>query len=97
MNTHCCALMTNFLNDPLVPLVYYPHLREYNILLKDSGGLQGIDYCPWCGQCLPKDLRDEFFNIFFDELHLKRAENLLETPGLPEEFKTDEWWKKRGL
>ena len=100
MSTHCCSLMEDFLNDPLVPIIYYPHLREYNILLKKlSGGLQGIYYCPWCGAKLPKDLRDEFFDIFYDELKFtpKKGLGILETPGLPEEFKTDEWWKKRGL
>ena len=90
--------MVDFLNDPLVPIIYYPHLREYNILLKRrSGGLQGIDYCPWCGIKLPTSVREEYFRILFDELHLEPEFKEIETPGLPEEFKTDEWWKKRGL
>jgi hypothetical protein len=92
--------MDDFINDPIVPIIYYPYLREYNILLKRrSGGSQGICYCPWCGAKLSKDLRDEFYNIFFDELNLtpQKGLGILETPGLPEEFKTDEWWKKRGL
>jgi hypothetical protein len=45
------------------------------------------------------DGRDEFFDIFYDELNLDLISNteVLETPCLPAEFKTDEWWKKRGL
>ncbi len=98
MDIHCCKLMVDFLNDPIVPIIYYPHLREYNILLKRrSGGLQGICYCPWCGTKLPTSVRDEYFRILFDELHLEPELKETETPGLPEEFKTDEWWKKRGL
>jgi hypothetical protein len=46
---------------------------------------------------LPISVREEYFRILFDELHLEPEFKEIETPGLPEEFKTDEWWKKRGL
>jgi hypothetical protein len=96
---HCCELMTEFLEDPRIPLFYRPYLREYYMPMKRTTTIQCIFFCPWCGIRLPKDLSNEFFDIFYDELKLRLVKNLgtLETPGLPEEFKTDEWWKKRGL
>ena len=56
-----------------------------------------MQYCPFCGDKLPQHLYasveyknalekavgKEFCNITEDEI--------------PEEFKTDEWWKKRGV
>lgn len=91
--------MKNCIMDSRSNLVYVPHFREYIIHTQEHGIAIGIDYCPWCATKLPKDLRDEFFNIFYEELKLDLIPNLdtLETPGLPEEFKTDKWWKKRRL
>ena len=79
---------------------YYPIFREYFIDYKEKygGGIQLINYCPWCGNALPKSLRKKWFDI------LKRENNIETDIGewrkrkdIPGEFKTDEWWKKRGL
>lgn len=94
---HCCDLMTEFVNDSRIPIYYNPVLREYYMPFNKVKLSQLLFYCPWCGIKLPKVLNEEYFKIFYDELHLERAKNLLETPCLPEEFKSDEWWKKRGL
>ncbi len=96
---HCCQLMSDFLNDPRIPIGYSAAYREYYIKLRSTTSIQLMFYCPWCGVKLPKDLRDEFLDIFYDQLklNLKPGLGTLETPGLPEEFKTDAWWKKRGL
>lgn len=74
---------------------YCPILREYNIT-----GNKGFKmfYCPWCGSILPKRLRDEFFDILEKEYGIDSdIFEVLHNPKLPEEFRTDEWWKKRGL
>ena len=97
MGNHCCSLMNDFLNDGRVQIFYSPQTREYYIPLKKHMAVQCIFYCPWCGSRLPKDLREEYFDIIYDELHLEPEFKVTDTPGLPEEFKTDEWWKKRGL
>jgi len=97
MIKYCCPLMAEFIVDPRIPIDYIPYLREHIITSKKFSMAHIIYYCPWCGTKLPTSVREEYFEIFYDELHLTRADNLLKTPGLPEEFKTDEWWKKRGL
>ena len=94
---HCCDLMTDFISDPRVPIEYNARVRSYGLPLRQAPAIQGIIYCPWCGIKLPSRLRDEYYRIIIEELHLDPSPDVLETPGLPKEFKTDEWWKKRGL
>jgi hypothetical protein len=89
---HACELMNLFIDDPKVPIEYYPIMREYRLHLKHSPGKQGIYYCPWCGSKLPESLRDSYFetleNLYGEDFSRDNA---------PAEFQTDEWWKKRGL
>src|SRR4030095_4774843 len=101
---HCCDLMDLFLNDIRVPILYLPVSREYSLLMLEDGKKRGrmnavprIDHCPWCSKNLPESLRDKWFEVLereynLDDPHRKEQEKLI-----PEEFKTDEWWKKRGL
>ncbi len=81
------------MEDPRIPVSYDPIRREYSL---DGGetGYYVMNFCFWCGHKFPKNLSDEFCDIFNNVLKLD--EN---TPDeeLPEEFRTDEWWKKRGL
>ena len=59
-----------------------------------------IRYCPWCGAKLPENLIDERDKLIREELgldYLPDDDNNPPKKELPEEFKTDEWWKKRGL
>lgn len=94
---HCCEIMTNEINDPRTPFAYDSVVRSYYVICKKRMSDQLLFYCPWCGKMLPKRLNEEYYAILYDELHLEPELNVLETTGLPEEFKTDEWWKKRGL
>jgi len=94
MVKHCCSLMDNFLNDPRIPMYYSPRMREYYIPLKNHSAAQCIFYCPWCGIKLPKDLRDEYFDILENEYDIEDFDNDEE---IPNEFKTNAWWKKRKL
>ena len=55
-----------------------------------------LKYCPWCGIELPKNL----WNEWHDEIEKLGFELPLESADydkIPEEYMTDEWWKKRGL
>ncbi len=94
---HCCELMDQLLEDPKVPLQYYPLMREYGITLKHTYAIQLIDYCPWCGTKLPESARNDYFRILKNEYHIKPGLDKKNDPNIPEEFKSDEWWKKRGL
>lgn len=58
-----------------------------------------IIYCPYCGAKLPKELEDYDMEPFLRTEYGWTDEDCWGYPRreLPEEFKTDEWWKKRGL
>ena len=59
-----------------------------------------IDYCPFCGAKLPENLIDERWDTIMNELgpdYLPDDDGNPPKKERPEEFKTDEWWKKRGL
>jgi hypothetical protein len=55
-----------------------------------------ILFCPWCGTKLPIELSDNWLEILEKEFGIIDPtcdhQNLISP-----EFKTDEWWKKRGL
>lgn len=92
--------MNFFLKENKVSIGYSKRFRSYYLNLKSSGGCQDIYYCPWCGKKLPKNLDNEYdtelsnvLKIPVDEISLYNYHD----PNLPKEFKTDEWWKKRGL
>jgi hypothetical protein len=94
---HCCKAMEEEINDPRVFLGYASKYREYFIQTINPSIVRLIYICPWCGKTLPKSLRNEWFEALEKEYCLddpwdKKQENLI-----PEEFKTDEWWKKRSL
>lgn len=56
--------------------------------------------CPFCGADLP-DLRFEYWGEMrksYPELYTSFNEKTtMYDDIIPDEFKTDEWWKKRGL
>jgi hypothetical protein len=92
--------MDLFLNDSRIPLYYSPVYREYDIPLLHKGkitALQGINYCPWCNKKLPDSLRNEWWNILTTEYQLDDPYDLEQEKLIPEEFNSDDWWKKRGL
>ena len=60
-----------------------------------------LRYCPFCGAKMPKLL---YIDENGDDIYIKAIEEALgkefcdiTEDEIPEEFKTDEWWKKRGL
>jgi hypothetical protein len=75
---------------------YSPKMRKYYLKSLIGPYSMTIEFCPWCGLALPKNLNDEWYDILERECNLD--------PWIPEEeakisveFLTDEWWKKRGL
>lgn len=89
---HCCKEMSFFIEEKKVAIYYRPQFREYAVGLRQMSASQIIHYCPWCGKKFPLGLDDAFFEEI-EKLGFETANDL----NLPEEFKTDEWWKKRGL
>jgi hypothetical protein len=105
---HCCAHMDRYTTtrDKVdFIIVYKPDMRSYSFLLYDHGKYIGVRqrlwYCPWCGTKLPEDLTEEYEEVLEKEYGITAKD--WDAPGwsdeihLPEEFRTDEWWKKRGL
>ena len=93
-HAHCCDYM-HYQLDIEEDIHYEPVTRHYAIHTPNnhSGNIKSIWYCPWCGKKLPKDLGDEYD----EEIFRMFGKYDYDSPNLPEEFKTDEWWKKRGL
>lgn len=96
-NQTCCELMASFLQDSRIPIRYLAKFREFYLPLQKSAAAQCIFYCPWCGTKLPHDLRDYYFEVLENEYGIDNDIDAQEAGTLPEEFKTDQWWKKRGL
>ena len=83
--------MTAHIESGDVAIVYEERFRQYGIDYR-TGGIQLIDFCPWCGVRLPKDLVDEWFRILEAELGLPPDD-----PSMPAEMQTSVWWRRRGL
>ena len=105
---HCCEIMNAYAekinNRDLID--YMPEIRSYSFLLhrngKDIGLQHDFWYCPWCGTELPESVGDVWDEILEKEYGLKISDFFNEKgewdeSRIPEEFKSDAWWKKRGL
>lgn len=90
----CCADFALGLRERRIKLIYSPKVREYGFPLYYSSSIWTLNYCPWCGTKLPESLREIYFETLEKELGIDNDDNDLE---LPEEMRTDAWWKKRGL
>lgn len=97
MQEHSCKEMQLLLSNPERPIKYDPVFREYYIEIQSSFNVITMAYCPWCGKSLPKILRREFFDTL-DELGIETdIGEYTKDERIPAEFRTDEWWIKRGL
>lgn len=86
----CCQRLIDALASTDLPLIYVPKFREFGIRHLDGGSsFNEIEFCPWCGSRFPGSLRDEWFD------QLESMGLNIDDENLPEEMKTDLWWKKR--
>ena len=96
---YCCEVMKaklkNMESDVRGVIDYHEVTREYSFPLLDKTN-QLIQFCPWCGIKLPKDLNNEWEEIVAKEFGITEYDYWNEDK-IPPEFKNDEWWKKRGL
>jgi hypothetical protein len=88
--------MGRFLENPKMPLKYSPMMREYHIPFTSDSRGETITYCPWCGTKLPESVRDQYFEILWAK-GIEPGVDKYNDPTIPTEFKSEEWWKKRGL
>jgi hypothetical protein len=95
---HCCEDMGHTLLENRTDIGYCPKYREYYVRRKkDKNIVLSLWYCPWCGKKLPKSLRVKWFKLLEKEHGLDDPWSLEQEKLVPEEFMTDQWWKKRGL
>lgn len=90
---HCCNELNYILEENRTNMLYDSQLREYQMRVSKSKAYYHMIFCPWCGKQFTPSLNKEFFEILekeygIDDYHPNK---------IPKEFKTDEWWKKRGL
>lgn len=104
-NDFCCERMMLAAKDIACPLFYTSRFRSYSmyapqsLLKKNEFWAAGytVDYCPFCGAQVPKDLTDERCEILEKEYGITDPYDPPQRKRIPKEFKTDVWWKKRGL
>ena len=94
---HCCMLMSKFTQDARIGVHYSPIFRDYTINLIGSCAVQTIYHCPWCGAKLPYCLDEKYYEVLEKEYGINNPCNEKQEKLIPEEFKSDTWWKKRNL
>jgi hypothetical protein len=95
MEKFCCEDLLYVITNPRTSISYDPIDRRFCI--EGDQGLK-IDYCPWCAKKLPKDLREEWFETLEREYGIETdVGEARDRTDIPQEFWSDEWWKKRGL
>ena len=93
---YCCSdLYKELLSDGSL-LDYHTKYREYGIKIPKSSAIMIMDYCLFSGDQFPVSLRSRWFDILRKEYRLKNPCEE-DKKKVPQEFLTDEWWKKRGL
>ena len=95
---YCCDVMQSHIE--LGEFIYYPKHRCVCCFFRrrrrrEGYGQRMLDFCPFCGTKLPYNL----YNKYAEELEKAVGKEYCDITEdeIPEEFKTDEWWKKRGL
>lgn len=72
-------------------LVHYsPKFDEYGIMIHDGGSSTiVIEFCPWCGNKLPKSKREKWF----EELEAMGFDDPFQE-DVPEQYKSNVWYQK---
>lgn len=95
---YCCEMMQQQVEhqceqhaDPFEcpdNLVYYSaSFDEYGLIVHDGGSSYvTIEFCPWCGNQLPKSKRDQWF----EELAALGFDSPLDQ-DIPEQYKSNSW------
>jgi hypothetical protein len=100
----CCEELEVLVEDPECYVKYIPYQREYVFYIPQYYITDGrlhmyfpISYCSWCGMQLPKNLSSEWYALVKEKFGLTDFAEIEVMKLLPEEFRTNQWWKKRKL
>lgn len=96
--------MQLWLQDSDCPLTYDASIRHYTISMPRSAAKENevwpcykVNYCPYCGTHLPNDLVEKWMNVLEKEYKIDDPYDDEQKKLIPQEFKTDLWWKRRGF
>lgn len=95
----CCETLVLNLKEKRTYISYNEVFRETYLNRSDTKNVISIIwFCPWCGNKLPKSLRNEWFDILEKEYGIETdIGEWRKRKDIPEEFKSNKWWKKRNL
>ena len=88
----CCKEMKNCIESGIYDMSYNKIFNEFRCLRRDGGVSWEFYYCPFCGKPT-KSKYDIYLKTLKNEFKIDDSDESL----IPEEFKSDAWWKKRGL
>ena len=94
-----CEKLDTYLREDKLPIKYHDRYRSFVLAFKTSyggtkkGGIV-LGFCPFCGGKFPSDLYEEFYHL---TEHLEDEYGDLDFRKVEREFRSDAWWKKRGL
>ena len=89
----CCEKILHAINNKLIN--YEMIDRTYGIVWDNNCRIMILNFCPWCGTTLPEILSDQYLDLLESECGVIFPDE--DFSNVPPEFRTDEWWKKRGL
>ena len=93
---HCCNKMNAYATEKNSLLDYDSYIRSFMFFVDSPNGThEHMNYCPWCGTQLPEELTEKWINLLNKKFGIE--EPFREWDRIPPEFKTDAWWKRRGL
>lgn len=81
-----------FIREDKLEIYYDPSRRVFQIGGKIFGMRQQIAFCPWTGNQLPLPLSG-----VLSEMLASRDLSGLEPETWPDEWRTEQWWIKKGL
>ena len=92
----CCKELVNSIIDQNI-IDYDNVIRSY-VIAYNKGRCSALEFCPFCGTKLPEWLNSKIFDVIEEEYGIPFEKiDIVNFKNMPDEFRTDEWWKKRGL
>ncbi len=88
---YCCIEFDKLIRN------YDETIRVYTLIGWKTPERVIIKFCPCCGKSLPKSLQNEWKEILMKEYGIEEDHCSIWNPMVSEEFKSDAWWKNRGL
>ena len=97
---YCCNEMKDTMECQKYDMYYDKKFSQTLCERRDGGVKWYWDYCPFCGKCI-KSKAKQYEKVIFDEFKINTKDENFDWNTLdqllPAEFRSDEWWKNRGL